>query len=71
MGNNIQKTERKISMQTCKKYQKSPVAHVSHQMHPASSCHNCVYFSKYNCGNHPDANPSNAMMSLNTFAFDA
>jgi len=58
-------------MRTCKKYQQSPSLSSPHHMQVAANCRNCVYFSKYNCGTHPDPNPADTMMSLNMFAFDA
>ena len=57
-------------MQPCKKYQKSPTAQASHHMHPGGDCRSCVYFSRFNCGTHTNANPADMLMSLNTFVFD-
>jgi len=58
-------------MSPCKKYRSALSISNTHHMHQAADCRSCVYFSKYNCGVHPEANPSGAMMSLNMFAFDA
>ena len=54
----------------CKKYQPSPAAYAPHHLNPAGDCRSCVYFSRYNCGMHPEANPASMLISLNMFAFD-
>ena len=55
----------------CKKYQPAPASYTSHHLAPAGDCRSCVYFSRYNCGTHLEANPAGMLMSLNMFAFDA
>ena len=51
----------------CKKYQPTQSIYTSHHLTPAGDCHNCVYFSRYNCGTHPESNPAGMVMSLNMF----
>jgi len=51
----------------CKKYKPSPAAHTSHHLKPAGDCRGCVYFSRFNCGTHPESNPVGLQMSLGMF----
>ena len=58
-------------MRPCKKYQPAPATYASHHLNPAGDCRSCVYYSKHNCGEHPESNPSGTLMSLNMLAFDS
>ena len=51
----------------CKKFKPTQAAHVSHNLSPSGDCRDCVYFSRYNCGTHPESNPVSLQMSMNMF----
>ncbi|MCL2405619.1 MAG: hypothetical protein FWC92_08745 [Defluviitaleaceae bacterium] len=51
----------------CKKFRPSQSAYVAHSLNPASDCRNCVYFTRFNCGTHPESNPASWQMSQNMF----